>query len=101
IAVLLLHLDHGAAAEIDAEIEPRMEVENDGDDRQHRRHREAHAPEAHEVELRVVWNDAKMAHPGLSFLVCRISRRTAGERWLRSARPGAGGTAPRSPRSGA
>jgi hypothetical protein len=61
-----LDLHQGAADEIDAEIEPVKEVQQDRRDRQRRRDGEADAPEAHEVETSVVGDDAKQAH-GVSF----------------------------------
>ena len=56
---LRLHLDQRAADEIDAEIQAVEEEQQHRRDRQNRRHREADAPEAHEVELGVVGDDAK------------------------------------------
>src|SRR6185295_1984716 len=53
-----LQLDQRAAAEIDAEIEPGVEEQQDRDDRQQRRDRKADAPKAHEIERRVVRDDA-------------------------------------------
>ena len=43
-----------------------MKKRHDRDDRQHRRQRKADAPEAHEIELGVVGNDAKQAHVALN-----------------------------------
>ncbi len=59
---LALHLDKGAAHEVDAEIQAVGEVQDDGDDGQQRRHREAHPTEAEEIEAGVVGYDTKEAH---------------------------------------
>ncbi len=52
-----LNLHQRAAAEIDAEIEPRMEEQDDRHDRENRRDWKADAPEAHEIELGIVGDD--------------------------------------------
>ena len=62
---LRLHLDQRAADEVDAEIEPVEEEQQDGDDRQHRRDRKADAPKAHEVELGVVRDDPQQRDGGM------------------------------------
>ena len=54
-----LHLHQGAAVEVDAEIQPVGEIERDRDDRQHRRDRKADPPEADEIEIGVVGDDAE------------------------------------------
>ncbi len=56
---LRLNFDQRAADEIDAEIQAVEKEQQHRDDRQHSRDRKADAPEAHEVELGVVRNDAK------------------------------------------
>ena len=61
---LLLHLHQRAADEVDTEVQAVREIEHHRHDRQQRRHGEADAPEAHEVELGVVRDDAKEAHTG-------------------------------------
>ena len=62
---LRLHLDQRAADEVDAEVEPVKEVQQDRDDRQHRRDRKADAPKAHEIELGVVRDDPQQRDGGM------------------------------------
>ena len=56
-----LQLDQRTADEVDAEIQPVSEEQDDRQDRQHRRHRKADAPEAHEIEFGFVRYDPKEA----------------------------------------
>ena len=56
---LRLHLDHGAADEVDAEIQPVGEEQHDREDRKSRGDWEADATKAREIEMRVVWDDAQ------------------------------------------
>src|SRR6185295_14589558 len=54
LASLLLHLDQRSALEVDAEIEPMGEIEQQCKNRKRCRHRKTDPAEAHEVKLRVV-----------------------------------------------
>jgi hypothetical protein len=56
-AGLRLHLDQRATNEIDAEVQSVKEEQQDRDNRQCCRCREANAPKAHEVELGVIRDD--------------------------------------------
>jgi hypothetical protein len=57
-AALRLHLHQRAADEVDAEVQPVREIQNDRHDRQKRGQRKADAPEAHEIEIGFVRHDA-------------------------------------------
>ena len=72
---LRLHLDQRAALEVDAKIQPVEEIKRNRQNRQKCRHRKTDAPEAHEVEFGVVWNNAKQAHDAGSYIGTRCGRR--------------------------
>ena len=62
LATWRLDLQQRAALEVDAVVQPMREEEDERQDRQHGRDREAEAPKADEAESRVVRDDAEVTH---------------------------------------
>lgn len=54
--------DHHAAGEVDAVSKPGLEIENDRDEAEQRRHDEASSRPLHEGDLGLVRNEAKPVH---------------------------------------
>ena len=61
-AGLGLELHQGAALEVDAEIQADRQEQDHRPDRQQGREREGEAPEAHEVDVRLIGPEAEQAH---------------------------------------